>query len=175
MGQQASSAQDKFPYRPVREVQSSPRTNGDFRWSLWDGQDVKDTSKQVSIFCLEPSSHPLSQAIFKRFKTLRHPGILPFINGTTVEEERRTYIVTDRIEPLETKLADILACPDAIPWGIYQITVRNLSNTILYTIFYHVRSVYFLKGSIKTRKSDKTFADLFNVCFTRSYRKQCTG
>lgn len=140
MGQQVSSAQDKFPYRPVREVQASPRINGDFRWTLWDGQDVKDATKQVSIFCLEPSSHPLAQAMFKRFKTLRHPGVLPFINGTTVEEEKRTYIVTDRVEPLENKLADILACPDAIPWGIYQITVRLPNHTITCLITYPIHS-----------------------------------
>lgn len=142
MGQQASSAQDKFPYRPVREIQSSPRINGDFRWTLWDGQDVKDTSKQVSIFCLEPSTHPLAQAMFKRFKTLRHPGILPFINGTTVEEERRTYIVTERITPLETRVADALSFPDSIAWGIYQITVRIPSTYTLRYSYYTSSSRY---------------------------------
>lgn len=125
MGQQASTAaQDKFPYQPIREIQSSPRISNAFRWSLWDGQDVKDNSKKVSIFCLEPSDSPLAQAMFKRFKTLRHPNILSFMHGITVEEERRTYIVTDRIEPLANKLKDVLALPEAIPWGIHQITVR---------------------------------------------------
>jgi len=124
MGQQASSAQDKFPYKPVREVQSSPRVSGDFRWTLWEGQDVKDATKLVSIFCLEPSTHPLAQAMFKRFKVLRHPNILPFLHGLVVEEERKTYIVTDRVEPLANKLDDVLKLPDSIPWGIHQISVR---------------------------------------------------
>lgn len=126
MGQQASSAQDKFPYKPVREVQSSPRVSGDFRWTLWDGQDVKDATKQVSIFCLEPSTHPLSQAMFKRFKVLRHPNILPFLHGIVVEEENKTYIVTERVEPLQNKMDEVLKLPDAIPWGIHQISVRHL-------------------------------------------------
>jgi hypothetical protein len=142
MGQQASSAQDKFPYKPVREVQSSPRISNEFRWSLWDGQDVKDPSKLVSIFCLEPSTNPLAQAMFKRFKTLRHPNILPFLHGITVEEERKTYIVTERIEPLQTRLNDVLTLPESIAWGIHQITVRSHQESIENVLVY-LPCIYF--------------------------------
>lgn len=146
MGQQASTSQDKFPFRPIREVQSSPRVPGDFRWSLWDGQDVKDATKSVSIFCLEPSNHPLAQAIFKRFRSFRHPNILPFNHGITVEEEKKTYIVTERVEPLLNKLDELIKLPDAIPWGIHQITVRDTYKRATNTSDYHLK--YFIQEII---------------------------
>lgn len=153
MGQQASTSQDKFPFRPIREVQSSPRVPGDFRWSLWDGQDVKDPTKSVSIFCLEPSTHPLAQAFFKRFRSFRHPNILPFNHGITVEEEKKTYIVTERVEPLLNKLDELIKLPDAIPWGIHQITVRHphirTTNPPNYRLKYFIQKIISIEASKK--------------------------
>lgn len=122
MGQQLARINKKIPFKPIKEVQkSNPTSYTDFRWSLWDGEDTTDPKKLVSIFSLEPSTNEIAIKMFKRFKTIRHPNILPFIHG--VEEDSKFYIVTERVYPLITCISDFSTFPDSISWGIYQVFV----------------------------------------------------
>jgi hypothetical protein len=127
MGQGASGgALPDFPYTVGREV---CRLQPHGLWSLVDGEEIA-TKRPVSIFVLH-SDGLLANNFLKRFKTLRHPNLLPFLHGAVVEDQRKVYVVTERVEPLSTKLqsseyVNDPKYPQMIAWGMHCVAVRTL-------------------------------------------------
>nr|XP_006136658.1 N-terminal kinase-like protein [Pelodiscus sinensis] len=94
---------------------------------------LQTTGDLVSVFVYEikPNSDEQTQvakAAFKRFKTLRHPNILSYIDG--LETEKCLHVVTEPVTPLSTYLkskADSGGLSEQeISWGLHQI-VKALS------------------------------------------------
>ncbi|XP_030425737.1 N-terminal kinase-like protein [Gopherus evgoodei] len=101
-------------------------------WQLHRGKR-KTTGDLVSVFVYEvkPNSDEQTQvakAAFKRFKTLRHPNILSYIDG--LETEKCLHVVTEPVTSLSTYLkskADSGGLNEQeISWGLHQI-VKALS------------------------------------------------
>jgi hypothetical protein len=69
-----------------------------------------------------------AQNFFKRFKTMRHPYLLPFKDGGVHQD--KIYIVTERVTPLEQRLNEFLNYNYGLSWGIYQIAVRKSRKLI---------------------------------------------
>jgi hypothetical protein len=81
-----------------------------------------DTSSSSQLFSLAINFH-------KRFKTLRHPYLLPYRDGAVVED--KIYIVTERVVPLRRKLPELTQYSWGLSWGIYQIAVRSLLPVVI--------------------------------------------
>jgi hypothetical protein len=77
-------------------------------------EEVKREGASSSLSSLALNFH-------KRFKTLRHPCLLPYRDGVILDD--KIYIVTERIIPLKDKLPELLQFPYGLSWGIYQIAV----------------------------------------------------
>jgi len=127
MGQNLSATTSpSLPYVPGREV---CRLNDS--WVLMEGEESGGSKKPVSIFVVSESSGLLSNYV-RRIKTLRHPNLLPFLHSAEIVDPTtkmtRTYIVTERVEPLSLKLNNEIIQPnkdnDIIAWGLYEIAVR---------------------------------------------------
>eukprot|EP01125_Pyxidicula_operculata_P013606 TRINITY_DN4510_c0_g1_i1.p1 TRINITY_DN4510_c0_g1~~TRINITY_DN4510_c0_g1_i1.p1 ORF type:complete len:848 (-),score=229.52 TRINITY_DN4510_c0_g1_i1:70-2613(-) len=108
-----------FPY----EILDAPVHTYKSGWILKNGWHKSD-KKPVSIFVYEmkPNENdPLAQNFMKRFRTMRHPNLLTFIDGTQVDAQRSLYVVTERVRPLEHILNDLREKKYVISWGLYQI------------------------------------------------------
>ncbi|KAM0753621.1 hypothetical protein T439DRAFT_377790 [Meredithblackwellia eburnea MCA 4105] len=84
-------------------------------WSLYDGIK-KDDSSTVSIFCFDSAAvpahtsstsdrralSPLARNALRKLRTLRHPNILKFIDGS--ETDSAVYIVTEHVRSLAVEL-----------------------------------------------------------------------
>ncbi|RHY26648.1 hypothetical protein DYB32_007426 [Aphanomyces invadans] len=93
---------------------------------------LKAKSKQdgsaVSVFKSQGPPCPLTQNCLRRIKTLRHPNVLAFIDGTEVPNGN-IFIVTEEVMPLRTFLDDIRARNGllseeetlAVSWGLRSI------------------------------------------------------
>jgi SCY1-like protein 1 len=126
-----------FPYSVGQEV---CRQQPHGLWSLVDGEE-RSTKKPVSIFVLHADG-VLATNFLKRFKTLRHPNLLPFLHGAVLEDQKKAYVVTERVEPLLTKLASSEYHNDPkyqhiLAWGLHCVAVRNFFfETLLPKPFY---------------------------------------
>mgnify|MGYP001083947554 FL=1 len=81
---------------------------------------TNSTSSTVNQY--DVSAFPAAaQNLFKRFRTMRHPYLLPFKDGGVFQD--KIYIVTERIAPLEQRLSEFLNYNYGLSWGIYQIAV----------------------------------------------------
>ncbi|XP_078001167.1 N-terminal kinase-like protein [Glandiceps talaboti] len=99
-------------------------------WQLHEGKR-KANGEPVSVFVYEIKGSSESQTqtaktAFKRIKTLRHPNILMYLDG--LETENLLYIVTEKVEPLESylKTHSVKTNELSISWGLHQI-VKGLS------------------------------------------------
>ncbi|KAK3807812.1 MAG: armadillo-type protein [Benniella sp.] len=90
-------------------------------WSLHKGTKKEDNSP-VSILCFDcvrqREKLPLARNAFKKFRTIRHPDLIKYIDG--VETETHIYIVTDAVTPLQDHLRRDLD-PNLIRWGLYKV------------------------------------------------------
>lgn len=91
----------------------------------------------MSILTFDPKKNANKIATannyFKRLKTLRHPNILPFLDGLELDatNPQVAYIVTEEVIPLEEYLNSktengetiVKQYPASIAWGFYQISV----------------------------------------------------
>ncbi|KAJ3218959.1 hypothetical protein HDU67_003323 [Dinochytrium kinnereticum] len=81
----------------------------------------KDDNAPVSVFLFDCVKHkdrlPLARNALKRFKTLRHPDLLKFIDGG--ETDAQIVIGTEPVKPLRTQLNDEVN-PNFIAWGLYK-------------------------------------------------------
>ncbi|KAI8358023.1 armadillo-type protein [Mortierella sp. GBAus27b] len=106
-----------FPYNIGDRVDSFDSTI----WSLHRGTKREDNSP-VSILCFDcvrqRDKLPLARNAFKKFRTIRHPDLIKYIDG--VETEANIYIVTDAVTPLQDHLRSDLD-PNLIRWGLYKV------------------------------------------------------
>ncbi|KAG0359943.1 hypothetical protein BG005_011813 [Podila minutissima] len=106
-----------FPYNIGERVDSFDSTI----WALHRGTKREDNSP-VSILCFDcvrqKDKLPLARNAFKKFRTIRHPDLIKYIDG--VETESYIYIVTDAVTPLQDHLRSNLD-PNLIRWGLYKV------------------------------------------------------
>ncbi|KAF9336020.1 hypothetical protein BG006_009995 [Podila minutissima] len=106
-----------FPYNIGERVDSFDSTI----WALHKGTKREDNSP-VSILCFDcvrqKDKLPLARNAFKKFRTIRHPDLIKYIDG--VETESYIYIVTDAVTPLQDHLRSNLD-PNLIRWGLYKV------------------------------------------------------
>ncbi|KAF9990045.1 hypothetical protein BGZ75_003814 [Mortierella antarctica] len=90
-------------------------------WALHRGTKREDNSP-VSILCFDcvrqRDKLPLARNAFKKFRTIRHPDLIKYIDG--IETESYIYIVTDAVTPLQDHLRSNLD-PNLIRWGLFKV------------------------------------------------------
>ncbi|ETK76688.1 SCY1 protein kinase [Phytophthora nicotianae CJ01A1] len=67
---------------------------------LHSGKSKQDPSHAVSIFKSRQPAGQLTQNALRRIKTLRHPNILAYLDGTEVPNNGPVIIVTEHVMPL---------------------------------------------------------------------------
>ncbi|KAG3245728.1 N-terminal kinase-like protein [Phytophthora idaei] len=67
---------------------------------LHSGKSKQDSSHTVSIFKSRQPAGQLTQNALRRIKTLRHPNILAYLDGTEVPNNGPVVIVTEHVMPL---------------------------------------------------------------------------
>ncbi|CAG8593593.1 5786_t:CDS:10, partial [Acaulospora morrowiae] len=107
-----------FPYNIADKVESY---DGESIWTLHQGTKKEDGSL-VSIFAFDCTKQkdklPLAKNAFKKFRTIRHPDLLRYIDG--VETDSYIYIVTESVTPLQTQL-DAQLGDNSTLWGLYKV------------------------------------------------------
>eukprot|EP01116_Phalansterium_solitarium_P010427 TRINITY_DN2518_c0_g1_i1.p1 TRINITY_DN2518_c0_g1~~TRINITY_DN2518_c0_g1_i1.p1 ORF type:complete len:767 (-),score=203.57 TRINITY_DN2518_c0_g1_i1:2137-4437(-) len=109
-----------FPYELKEQTANFETVSG---WTLHSAVRKADR-KPVSILSFDIKKHPahlpLALNAFRRMKTLRHPNLLPFLDG--VEQEGvALHIVTEEVVPLSDTLTELHRFPHAISWGLHQL------------------------------------------------------
>ncbi|KAF4548049.1 Hypothetical protein D9617_32g091690 [Elsinoe fawcettii] len=100
-------------------------------WTLHNGTKKEDGSK-CSIFSFDVVANkarlPLAKNALRKFKTLRHPGIVKVLD--TVETDTYIYVATERIEPLGWKTRRNALAEGSIKWGLHNIakTLRFIND-----------------------------------------------
>lgn len=108
-----SSAMGGLPYVPDAAPAAGAPTDDsgvydllpDFQ--LLSGRSKADPTHRVSIFRSKAAHAQLAQNALKRTKTLRHPNILSFLDGTEVANTGVVLIVTEHVVPLAKYLEDL--------------------------------------------------------------------
>ena len=137
----------QFNYEIGNEV---PGVFGRSVWRLHEGKN-KTNGDIVSVFVMDlksgdESQIQLAKKSLKRFKTLRHPNVVTYVDE--LETEKVLYMVTESVIPLEIYLRDHandgINTDYAVSWGLHQI-VKGLgflndanlihSNVCLSSIF----------------------------------------
>ncbi|EGZ26473.1 hypothetical protein PHYSODRAFT_556037 [Phytophthora sojae] len=67
---------------------------------LYSGKSKQDPSHAVSIFKSRQPAGQLTQNALRRIKTLRHPNILAYLDGTEIPNNGPVIIVTEHVMPL---------------------------------------------------------------------------
>jgi len=89
----------------------------------------------------------LAKGAMKRFKTLRHPYVLPFFDGFEVsfdfnssrllisfvfQSDKGVFFATESVEPLESHLSKLTLTGQQkamyLSWGIFQIAVSKTNK-----------------------------------------------
>ncbi|KAF9097153.1 hypothetical protein BGX23_009642 [Mortierella sp. AD031] len=126
-----------FPYNIGERVESFDSTI----WALHKGTKREDNSP-VSILCFDSVRQkdklPLARNAFKKFRTIRHPDLIKYIDG--VETESYIYIVTDPVTPLQDHLRANLD-PNLIRWGLFKVATVLKFLTV---------DASFIHGNIRT-------------------------
>ncbi|KAF9910597.1 hypothetical protein EC991_006156 [Linnemannia zychae] len=126
-----------FPYNIGDKVESFDSTI----WALHKGTKREDNSA-VSILCFDcvrqKDKLPLARNAFKKFRTIRHPDLIKYIDG--VETESYIYIVTDAVTPLQDHLRSDLD-PNLIRWGLFKVATVLKFLTV---------DASFIHGNIRT-------------------------
>ncbi|RKP10625.1 armadillo-type protein [Thamnocephalis sphaerospora] len=121
------SAGQEFPYTIGDRV---PNFGNDSVWTLHTGRKNADNSA-VSIFAYDRARGStgqlaLARNAFSKFRTIRHPGLLRYVDG--IETEEHIYLVTDPVRPLQAVLADDRD-DNVIAWGLFSIaSMLNFLN-----------------------------------------------
>ncbi|KAI9187985.1 Nuclear aminoacylation-dependent tRNA export pathway component [Blastocladiella emersonii ATCC 22665] len=107
------------PGKDLPNVAMGDKVAGDHgHWTLYDAT-MRDSGAPVTVFHFEASGPrkellPLAQNAFKRFRTIRHPEVLRFIDGNM--SDSNVYIVTDRVVA-----CDLNADHRLVQLGLYKI------------------------------------------------------
>ncbi|XP_059478001.1 N-terminal kinase-like protein [Neocloeon triangulifer] len=114
-----------FPFE-IGEVVWNDLDRGRSLWSIHKGKK-KSSGDEVSVFSFDAKTgaqlFELAKGAMKRFKTLRHPYILPYFDG--FESDKGVFFATESVEPLESHLSKLSLSGQQkslyLSWGIYQI------------------------------------------------------
>ncbi|KAL2202765.1 kinase-like protein [Sarocladium strictum] len=91
-------------------------------FTLHNGTKREDGST-CSIFSFDITANksrlPLAKNALKKFRTLRHPGVIKVFD--TVETESYIYIATERITPLRWHVKRKSLTPETIKWGLHSV------------------------------------------------------
>ncbi|GAB7356318.1 hypothetical protein MBLNU459_g7115t1 [Dothideomycetes sp. NU459] len=91
-------------------------------WTLQNGTRREDGSK-CSIFSFDVNANrsrlPLAKNALRKFRTLRHPGIIKVLE--TVETDSYIYIATEHITPLGWKTKRKALSEESIKWGLHNV------------------------------------------------------
>ncbi|KAK0461039.1 armadillo-type protein, partial [Desarmillaria tabescens] len=97
--------------------------------TLYEGTK-RDDSSPVSVFEYDFSQkrnlEPLAKNALRKLRTTRHPDVLKFLDA--VESDSTTYIVTERVRPLQIVLQSwstkgLQEKEDWLLWGLHRISV----------------------------------------------------
>ncbi|KAJ1555990.1 hypothetical protein HK405_009255, partial [Cladochytrium tenue] len=122
------------PVLPFTIGEISEHNDASSLWTLHKGTK-KDDSTSMSVFVFDCARNkdklPLAKNAFKRFKTLRHPDILKYIDGA--ETDAQIIIGTEYAIPLSAQMKDS-PNPNFISWGLYKLAqllprYRGLTNS----------------------------------------------
>lgn len=91
-------------------------------WTLHNGTKREDGSK-CSIFSFDIAANrsrlPLARNALRKFKTLRHPGIVKVLD--TIETDTLIYIATERITPLNWSTRRKALAEESLKWGLHNV------------------------------------------------------
>ncbi|KAJ2016979.1 Nuclear aminoacylation-dependent tRNA export pathway component [Coemansia sp. RSA 922] len=102
--------------------------------SIWDvhhSTRTNDAKQEATVFVLAKargsSYTAVAQNTLKRMRTLRHPGILRYLEGAETAEA--VYIATEPVTPL-TQALDVDKSEELRQWGLYKIaeTMRFINE-----------------------------------------------
>eukprot|EP01128_Nolandella_sp_AFSM9_P005996 TRINITY_DN300_c0_g1_i1.p1 TRINITY_DN300_c0_g1~~TRINITY_DN300_c0_g1_i1.p1 ORF type:complete len:763 (-),score=125.41 TRINITY_DN300_c0_g1_i1:149-2437(-) len=119
MGNKASGS---FPY----EVEEQPVVRLKSGWVMHKAWSKEVGRKPLSVFLYtlaQGESLETSPALnfVQRLKTLRHPYVLPYVDGVTIEAKSQFAIVTERVQPLSQLLPKLRKNVSQMSWGLYQV------------------------------------------------------
>jgi SCY1-like protein 1 len=81
----------------------------------------------------------------KRLKTLRHPGVLRYVDG--VENDGTIFMVTEAVQPLPLASYSSARSSESHPaeliaWGLHQLVVRSIVTTSSAPPLFSVPGIY---------------------------------
>ncbi|CAG8444939.1 2855_t:CDS:10 [Dentiscutata heterogama] len=119
-----------IPTLPFNIAEKVDAYEGVSIWSLYQGTKKEDGSP-VSIFTFDCTKQkdklPLAKNAFKKFRTIRHPDLLRYVDG--VETDSNIYIVTENVTPLITQI-NVRPDDNLVSWGLYKVgsALKFLNN-----------------------------------------------
>ncbi|OKL58970.1 hypothetical protein UA08_05498 [Talaromyces atroroseus] len=94
----------------------------DTLWTLHNATK-RDDSTNCSVFTFDINANksrlPLAKNAMRKFRTLRHPGVIKVLD--TIETESHIYIVTERVAPLSWAVKRNSVTEETAKWGIYTV------------------------------------------------------
>ncbi|TGZ83975.1 ARM repeat-containing protein [Ascodesmis nigricans] len=119
-----------FPYtfRDSISVSTSPPTI----WTVHNGtQHSTNTPCTIFSFNINDSTRswlPLAQNALRKWRTLRHPGVVRILDS--VECEYYIYIATEKVQPLNWDLKTGRITEETVKWGLWSIanTLKFLND-----------------------------------------------
>ncbi|KAJ2750439.1 Nuclear aminoacylation-dependent tRNA export pathway component [Coemansia pectinata] len=100
-------------------------------WDVHHSTRTNDAKQEATVFVLAKargsSYTAVAQNTLKRMRTLRHPGILRYLEGAETAEA--VYIATEPVTPL-TQALDVDKSDELKQWGLYKIaeTMRFINE-----------------------------------------------
>ncbi|KAJ6089462.1 hypothetical protein N7467_004678 [Penicillium canescens] len=95
---------------------------GDSVWALHNGTK-RDDGSACSVFSFDINANksrlPLAKNAVRKFRTLRHPGVIKVLD--TIETETNLYIVTERVVPLSWPVKRRSLNEETAKWGLYTV------------------------------------------------------
>ncbi|KAJ5297876.1 hypothetical protein N7508_008125 [Penicillium antarcticum] len=95
---------------------------GDSVWALHNGTK-RDDGSSCSVFSFDINANksrlPLAKNAARKFRTLRHPGVIKVLD--TIETETNLYIVTERVVPLSWPVKRRSLNEETAKWGLYTV------------------------------------------------------
>ncbi|KAJ5827523.1 Armadillo-like helical [Penicillium robsamsonii] len=101
---------------------------GDLVWTLHNGTK-RDDGSACSVFAFDVNANksrlPLAKNAVRKFRTLRHPGVIKVLDTieklTTWQTEHNLYIVTERVVPLSWPVKRKSLSEETAKWGLYTV------------------------------------------------------
>lgn len=108
-------------------------------WALRNGTRTSD-KKPVSVFVFsttpQQKEDPVALNFYRRFKTLRHPNILPCLDEGNFPAKGQICVVTERVKPLKHEIGEARKQNMVVSWGLYSILVGIIIIPFLFLFFF---------------------------------------